>query len=312
MYRIRFHGRGGQGMKTASRILGTAFFHAGFEVQDAPRYGAERRGAPMFAYVRAARQTINERGIIRHPDLVIVADDTLMGTPTAAVQQGITGQTVMLIHSSEQAQVWRSRLNLAGPVFILPAFEAARDRLELRYIGTACAAAAARLIGVFSWSSLEKALREELAGLGESVVEKNLPHAQQAYDLMESHQGTVTPGAAVTAESFTQPKWIDLSFESARRAAPAIHAAGTSEQMKTGLWRTMRPIIDRAHCKHCWWVCSTFCPDGVIQVDAAGCPQIDYAHCKGCMVCVSQCPNHAIEVVSEQAAQLAEKAGESK
>jgi pyruvate ferredoxin oxidoreductase gamma subunit len=82
--------------------------------------------------------------------------------------------------------------------------------------------------------------------------------------------------------------------------------------MKTGLWRTMRPIIDRAHCKHCWWVCSTFCPDGVIQVDDAGCPQIDYAHCKGCMVCVSQCPNHAIEVVSEQAAQLAEKAGESK
>ena len=55
MYRLRFHGRGGQGMKTAGRILGTAFFLAGFEVQDAPRYGAERRGAPIFAYVRAAR-----------------------------------------------------------------------------------------------------------------------------------------------------------------------------------------------------------------------------------------------------------------
>ena len=56
MYRVRFHGRGGQGIKTASRILGTAFFRAGFEVQDAPVYGAERRGAPMFAYVRAARE----------------------------------------------------------------------------------------------------------------------------------------------------------------------------------------------------------------------------------------------------------------
>ena len=55
MYRIRFHGRGGQGMKTASRILGSAFFAEGYEVQDAPRYGAERRGAPIFAYVRAAR-----------------------------------------------------------------------------------------------------------------------------------------------------------------------------------------------------------------------------------------------------------------
>ena len=62
-------------MKTASRILGSAFFAEGFEVQDAPRYGAERRGAPIFAYVRAARETINERGIITRPDLVIVADD---------------------------------------------------------------------------------------------------------------------------------------------------------------------------------------------------------------------------------------------
>ena len=59
MYRIRFHGRGGQGMKTASRILGSAFFGAGYEVQDAPRYGAERPGAPIFAYVREARETIN-------------------------------------------------------------------------------------------------------------------------------------------------------------------------------------------------------------------------------------------------------------
>ena len=61
MFRIRFHGRGGQGMKTASRILGTAFFNAGYEVQDAPRYGAERRGAPIFAYVRAAKTVINNK-----------------------------------------------------------------------------------------------------------------------------------------------------------------------------------------------------------------------------------------------------------
>ena len=48
MYRIRLHGRGGQGIKTAGRILGTAFFLEGFEVQDAPRYGAERRARPCL------------------------------------------------------------------------------------------------------------------------------------------------------------------------------------------------------------------------------------------------------------------------
>ncbi len=54
MYRIRIHGRGGQGIKMASRVLGTALFRSGFTVQDAPIYGAERRGAPIFSYVRAA------------------------------------------------------------------------------------------------------------------------------------------------------------------------------------------------------------------------------------------------------------------
>lgn len=77
MLRMRFHGRGGQGMKTASRIVGSAAFHAGFVVQDAPVYGAERRGAPMAAFTRIARQEILERGAITQPNLVVVADDTL-------------------------------------------------------------------------------------------------------------------------------------------------------------------------------------------------------------------------------------------
>ena len=83
MYRIRLHGRGGQGMKTASRILGTALFAEGFDVQDAPRYGAERRGAPIDATVRASRGPIHERGRVTRPDLVIVGDETLVPVATA-------------------------------------------------------------------------------------------------------------------------------------------------------------------------------------------------------------------------------------
>src|SRR5512135_1575940 len=131
MYRIRFHGRGGQGMKTASRILGTAFFLAGFEVQDAPRYGAERRGAPIFAYVRASRQPINERGIVRRPDLVIVADETLVTVPAAGVLSGIAGHTVLLLASAVKPEVWQERLNLRGPVLTWPAAAAAADLQEL-------------------------------------------------------------------------------------------------------------------------------------------------------------------------------------
>ena len=162
--RIRFHGRGGQGMKTASRILGTAFFMAGYEVQDAPRYGAERRGAPIFAYVRADKSPVNERGIISQPDLVVVADDTLVAMPAAGVLQGVDEHSVLLINSHETADTWSQRLNTKATIIILPATatveedveasddarEAAVDRAELPYIGSSCAAAAAALTDVIS------------------------------------------------------------------------------------------------------------------------------------------------------------------
>jgi pyruvate ferredoxin oxidoreductase gamma subunit len=307
MYRIRFHGRGGQGLKTASRILGTAFFLEGFEVQDAPRYGAERRGAPIFAYVRADRRAIHERGVIRDPDLVVLADETLAAVSASAVLEGVGGRTVLLIHTAEEARVWRERLGLAGPVFTLPPEGADGKTIDPRHVGTVCAAAAACLAGV-SPASLEEAIGEELAGHGDEVVGINREHARRAYGHMEPHRGCVSPAPAPAA-SFAPPGWVDLPFEDARLSAPAIRAGVTSVLVRTGLWRTMRPVIDRERCRGCWWVCGTLCPDGVIAADDAGRPRIDYDHCKGCMVCLAQCPNRAIRAVPEQDAERAETAG---
>ena len=281
MYRIRFHGRGGQGVKTASRILGTAFFLEGYQVQDAPRYGAERRGAPIFAYVRAAREQINERGIIRRPDLVVVADDSLVPVPAAGVLMGLDEHTVLLIDSTETVGTWQQRLNLAGPVLILPAPEQLEDRSELRYMGAACAGAAAQLTGSVSRNALEQSIRQELAHLGETVLEKNLRMALSAYELMNEHAGLVVSVDDTPATDWQQPGWIELPLETAAVSAPTIHAADNSEQMQTGLWRTVRPVIDYDHCNRCWWVCSTFCPDGAIKVGKDGHPRIDYDHCKG-------------------------------
>jgi pyruvate ferredoxin oxidoreductase gamma subunit len=310
MYRIRFHGRGGQGMKTASRILGSAFFREGFEVQDAPRYGAERRGAPIFAYVRAAREAINERGIISRPDLVIVADDTLVPVPASGVLTGVGERTVLLINSTESVDAWRHRLNISGPIITLPASAEVEDRADLPYIGATCAGAAARLVGVISREALADAIRTELAALGTAIIERNLGNALEAYDLMQEYNGLVTEGAVSSAAEYESPDWADLPFEAARISSPTVFAAANSVEVRTGLWRTLRPVIDFARCKRCWWVCSTFCPDGAIDVGSDGTPAIDYDNCKGCMVCVAQCPPHAIEAVPEQEAQRAEAAGE--
>jgi pyruvate ferredoxin oxidoreductase gamma subunit len=304
MYRIRFHGRGGQGMKTASRILGTAFFHAGFEVQDAPRYGAERRGAPIFAYVRAARAPIAERGIIARPDLVVVADETLVPVPAAGVLAGVGPDTVLLVNSDTPGAAWRERLALAGPVVTLPA--GAGERAALRYVGATCAGAAARLVGAIPRAALERALREELGALAPAIIAENLARAGAAYDAMAAHAGLVREAPPADARAAAAPDWIELAFEPARVSAPDIHAAATSVEVKTGLWRTLRPVIDYARCKRCTWVCGTLCPDSAIARRADGAPEIDYDHCKGCLVCVAVCPPHAIDTVPERAAQAAE------
>jgi pyruvate ferredoxin oxidoreductase gamma subunit len=312
MYRIRFHGRGGQGMKTASRILGNAFFLAGYEVQDAPRYGAERRGAPIFAYVRADKRPINERGIIRNPDLVIVADDSLLPVPAAGIMQGLAKHTVLLLNSHKDANTWHDRLNIDNPIVVITITEETQDRAELKYVGATCAGAAAALLKVISKATLEQAIREELGELSQAVIQHNLDKALAAYDQMAAYQDvSVTEGATTQAKDYQPPNWVDMPFEPASVSAPDIHAGLTSVEVKTGLWRTLRPVIDYDLCKRCWWVCSSFCPDGAISV-VDGTPQIDYDHCKGCMVCLAQCPPHAISAIAESLAQEQEQAQKEK
>jgi pyruvate ferredoxin oxidoreductase gamma subunit len=118
----------------------------------------------------------------------------------------------------------------------------------------------------------------------------------------------VTEDAAHDARGYAAPEWVELAAEAARAAAPDIHGAATSVEVRTGLWRTLRPVIDYDHCKGCTWVCGTLCPDSAIQVDAEGAPRIDYAHCKGCLVCVAVCPPHAIRAIPEKDAQQPQEA----
>ncbi len=304
MYRIRLHGRGGQGMKTAGMILGSAFFAEGFEVQDAPRYGAERRGAPIFAYVRAGRAAIHERGVITRPDLVIVGDETLVTVPAAGVMQGAGGRAVLLIHSAEPESVWKDRLKFSGTVLRLP-LETASDGAA-GFVGAACAGAAARLCGVIARESVARAVNQELRAYPPAVRESNLAQALAAFDAMTAHAGSVAEGGSMSAGDYAVPDWIEMPLEPAAQSAPDIRAPANSELANTGLWRVMRPVIDYEHCKRCSWVCGSLCPDSAIRVEADHTPRIDYDNCKGCMVCVAVCPSHAIRGVPERDAKKTE------
>lgn len=80
MLAIRFHGRGGQGGVIASKLLASALFHEGWQVQAFPSFGAERSGAPVAAFLRADSRRITNHSQIYEPDHVIVLDSVLLST----------------------------------------------------------------------------------------------------------------------------------------------------------------------------------------------------------------------------------------
>ncbi len=90
MIAIRFHGRGGQGSVMASKLLASALFREGWQVQAFPSFGAERSGAPVSAFLRADRQPITARYHVYEPNYVVVLDPVLVGTTeiTAGLQEG--------------------------------------------------------------------------------------------------------------------------------------------------------------------------------------------------------------------------------
>lgn len=293
MYRIRFHGRGGQGMKTASRILGSAFFYQGYEVQDAPRYGAERRGAPVFAYVRASGKRINERGVIHSPDLAVVADESLFVSAPDAITAGFTDRGIILVVTSRRPGELQA-LAGSGAIITLPDSSAGLAGS----LSTLCASASARLTGVISPQCLEKALRDELAPLGNGLLNENIFLARSVYDRMAEFAGSVTESPDIPTAPPRDPGWIDLPLHDTFISAPAIRDTGTSALNMTGSWRTARPVVKRELCSRCS-LCALYCPDSAISAAGDGFPSVDYDHCKGCMICVSVCPRHAIEKIQE-------------
>ncbi len=287
-------------MKTAGRILGRAFFSEGFVVQDAPRYGAERRGAPIFSYVRASLAPINERGAIRIPDLVVVADKTLLHIPSAGVFDGCTGETVLLVRTGETAESLKEGAGFTGRLLYAPDFEMGAGGGQGSW-SSAWAGAAARLCGKISPEILARAVSSELHGQREAVIRAGVERAGAGFEAMAEHAGIVSEKERLHHTRFPSPQWVELSWEPLPLSVPAIRSPRSSQHLKTGLWRTARPEMDREKCRKCWWNCSVLCPDSAVSVDEEGYPRIDYDFCKGCLVCASVCPRKAITVKSEAA-----------
>ena len=293
MVRIRFHGRGGHGVKTASRIAGAAAFAAGRFVQDSPIYGAERRGAPVRAFTRVADEPILERGDIVKPDLIVLADPSLLHDPVAGVLGGQdTAAAVFVNVSPESANKLVEEFSI-GPQLV--ALDLTTRTIEAfgraSALSSGLAAAAIRLAGVADREEMLGALRDELEHLhiGAEELEKNAKLAGDVFDLLEKVDLRIERPAAAGGERTPVPAMHRLESEGPLRSAPSVLLPGNAEARNTGAWRVETPEIDYERCIKCG-LCFARCPDGAISVDEHGYPVIDYDHCKGCMICRNVCP----------------------
>ncbi|NOT53711.1 MAG: 4Fe-4S binding protein [Deltaproteobacteria bacterium] len=306
MLRIRFHGRGGQGMKTASRILGSAAFHAGLVVQDSPIYGAERRGAPMSAMTRIAREPIRERGMIARPDLAVIADDTLLTDPTALPLAGCDALSTVLLNSTKtEEELRQSGVPLVGRLLIA-------DFTTMVLTATQSLASLSVALGVAAVGLCDLALDAALAGVEAELSStltaeqraSNVALAKTAYENLTQSRGDAG-GLSGLLRASASPREIppaavlvEVGFDPPRMAAPSIYALANSSERHTGNWRQFRPVLHQALCTKCW-ICFVRCPEGAITLDANEYPVVNYDECKGCLLCVHDCPTHAFTTEKE-------------
>ena len=107
---IRWHGRGGQGAKTASLLLADAAFNTGKYIQGFPEYGPERMGAPITAYNRISTKPITIHSNIYEPDYVVVVDDSLL--EAVDVTAGLKETGAIVINTTKDKEYIKNHLNI--------------------------------------------------------------------------------------------------------------------------------------------------------------------------------------------------------
>ncbi len=274
MIEIRFHGRGGQGAVTASRMIAIAAYEEGKYSQAIPMYGTERRGAPLTAFVRIDDVRVRERELVHTPGISIVLDP-LIAKEQSVVDSLKPGGLVLLNSSYDPKDV---KLGGDFKVATVDATTIALETLGRPITNTAVLGAFAKVTGLIKLESIEKAIMKSFPG---RIGEMNIAAVRRSYEEVKG------PIQAVVTE--------------APEEKADIHVGGYGVLKDVSSWRVFTPEIDTEtciSCKACW----IYCPETAINWDEeANKPSIRYEACKGCGLCANECPVDAIEMVRVEA-----------
>ena len=184
---IRWHGRGGQGAKTAALLLADVAFKTGQNVQGFPEYGPERMGAPITAYNRISEDPIRVHSNIYDPDYVVVVDETLL--ESVDVTNGLNPEGAIVINTTKSVEEVKPHLKgYPGKVYTLDAREISEKCLGRYFPNSPMLAAIVAISKVMTkedfFREMEGSYKHKFAKKPE-VIEGNLKALHMAYEEVE-------------------------------------------------------------------------------------------------------------------------------
>lgn len=180
MIEVKISGRGGQGAVLASQVLAAAFFEKGFYVQSFPSFGAERRGAPVSAFLRVDTKEITLRYSVQSPDWMVLFDANLLKNPMVMV--GMRGKTSLLVNTKLTKDL---EVRECKGFYVVDANSIAEE-LKLKttsfsMVNTAMVGAFARASGLLDLESVEKVI----ADMAPVKRESNVAAARKAFETVK-------------------------------------------------------------------------------------------------------------------------------
>lgn len=176
-HEIRFHGRGGQGTVSAAALMALGAFEDGFEAQAFPKFGSERRGAPVEAYVRISRTPIRTHNQVYDPDVVVIQDAGLLRSEP--LLKGLKPNGLIILNGDEKFADKQNGFRW----HCLPASQMGERHLGRPLPNTVLLGALAASTGWVSLAALERAVTNHLASKGEKMVKANIEALNEGYNL---------------------------------------------------------------------------------------------------------------------------------
>ncbi len=184
MFEIRWHGRGGQGAKTAALLFGDAACSAGKYVQAFPEYGPERMGAPVVSFNRISTKPIRTHGPILNPDVVIVLDVSLI--EQVDVTSGLDPEKgIIILNSSKDPEEFAKILNFKGRICTVDASKISIETIGREIPNTPMMGALIKVTGILDIKAVVEDIRHKLELKFRNkpeVIEGNIKAVEQAHD----------------------------------------------------------------------------------------------------------------------------------